>query len=117
MAGTHLLSAISVEQQNKPRYYADGNGLYLRVRASGTKSWAFCYTRNRTARDMGLGSVLDVSLTQARAKAADCQRLLASGRDPITETQAGRAVLAFEVARAITFRECVNATLPAPGFS
>ena len=66
---------------------------------------------------MGLGSVLGVSLAQARAKAADCGRLLATGHDPINERQAGRALLSLEVPRAITFRECVNATLPAPGFS
>jgi len=65
---THLLSATTVEQQTKPGYYADGQGLYLRVTASRSKCWAFCYTLNRKAREMGLGSVLGVSLTQARAK-------------------------------------------------
>ena len=49
--------------------YSDGGGLYLRVRSSG-RSWVFIGTLNGKRQEMGLGSDLDVTLAQAREKAA-----------------------------------------------
>uniref|UniRef100_UPI0025B6D0BE Arm DNA-binding domain-containing protein n=1 Tax=Turicimonas muris TaxID=1796652 RepID=UPI0025B6D0BE len=45
--------------------HADGNGLYLRVRGN-SKSWIFRYRANGKLHDVGLGSLNDISLAQAR---------------------------------------------------
>lgn len=52
-------------------YYADGGGLYFRVGAFDTRSWAFRFTLLGKAREMGLGAYPDVSLMEARALAAE----------------------------------------------
>lgn len=83
----------------KPGVYADGGGLYLRVRPSGTRSWIFvCMIRGKR-REMGLGSILDVSLAKAREKAASARTAFREGRDPIAE----RAAAAKPEAAQVTF--------------
>jgi integrase len=69
--------------------HADGGGLYLHVTGPGRGQWALRFMRQGKAREMGLGAVdLDgtrggVTLAQARERAAEAQRLLREGRDPI----------------------------------
>jgi integrase len=114
MRRLHRLNAKTVEHAAHPggkksdHYLPDGAGLYLRVTASGAKSWAFVYMRNRRAREMGLGSILGVSLADARARAADARRLLANGADPIDAREAGRAEVARAAAHSITFAEAAK---------
>lgn len=68
-----------------PGVYADGGGLYLRVRPTGTRSWIFvCMIKGRR-REMGLGSLLDVPLSKAREKANEARAAFLGGRDPIEE--------------------------------
>ncbi len=73
--------------------HPDGRGLYLQVRPGGARSWIFRFTLNRRTRDMGLGSLVDVSLVKARAKAADARALVANGIDPIDQSSAQRATV------------------------
>jgi hypothetical protein len=54
------------------------------------------------SRDMGLGPFPDVTLAEAREKAATARRLLRDGRDPLEEKRASEA--AQNDARARTFR-------------
>ena len=61
--------------------YSDGGGLYLRVRPSG-RSWVFIGTLNGKRQEMGLGSDLDVTLAQAREKAAAARALVLEGKHP-----------------------------------
>ena len=61
--------------------YSDGGGLYLRVRPSG-RSWVFIGTLNGKRQEMGLGSDLDVTLAQARDKAAAARALVLQGKHP-----------------------------------
>lgn len=63
--------------------HADGAGLYLQVTGTGAKSWIFRFTLAGRTRDMGLGSLALVPLTEARLKAFECRRLLQAGADPI----------------------------------
>jgi hypothetical protein len=51
--------------------HADSAGLYQRVNEADTKSWIFRFTQSGKLRDMGLGSVNEVSLAAARRRAAD----------------------------------------------
>jgi hypothetical protein len=37
------LTALSVQRTNQPGRYGDGDGLYLQVGPTGTKSWFFRY--------------------------------------------------------------------------
>jgi integrase len=78
-----LLSARAVQTITKPGYHSDGGGLYLRVTATGTKSWIFRYQLAGKRRDMGLGRVSDVTLAEARGKAAEARQVIASGGDPL----------------------------------
>lgn len=84
----HVRGRLNVRQLaalTKPGVYSDGGGLYLRVRPTGTRSWIYvCMIRGKR-REMGLGSVLDVSLARAREKAAEARGAFLEGRDPIEE--------------------------------
>ncbi|MAW99499.1 MULTISPECIES: tyrosine-type recombinase/integrase [Stakelama] len=78
----------------KPGVYSDGGGLYLRVRRTGSRSWLFICMINGKRREMGLGSLLDVSLGQARAKALEARQLFLEGRDPIEERRESKSIAA-----------------------
>jgi len=77
------LTARAVATLSKPGRHADGGGLYLLVKSTGAKSWVFMWSRQGRQREMGLGSVLGVTLAAAREKAAEVRAELAAGRDPL----------------------------------
>lgn len=79
------LNVAAVNNAKKSGRYGDGGGLYLHVGKTGTKSWVFVWKRNKVKREMGLGSALDISLKQAREKAAQCRQDLEHDKDPIAE--------------------------------
>jgi integrase len=62
---------------------------------------------------MGLGSVNDVTLAEARERAAGCRRLRHQGKDPITEQDAVRASNAVAPAKTVTFERCCQAYITA----
>ncbi len=57
---------------------------------------------------MGLGSVADFTLEEARDKARDARRALADGRDPLTEKRAKMAASSLAAAKTITFRDAAQ---------
>lgn len=63
------LTALQVKNA-KPGRHADGRGLYLLVRASGSRSWVLRTQADGKRHDLGLGSTTKLTLSQARAKAA-----------------------------------------------
>lgn len=77
------LSATAAKSVSKPGRHSDGGGLYLNVAPGGTKSWVFVFTRKAKKSEMGLGSYPDVSLADARAKAASFRVEIAAGRNPV----------------------------------
>lgn len=91
------LTARKVEALVEPGRYADGGNLYLLISPNGGKRWTFFYrfgksTDGRPVRkEMGLGSAAkgQVSLAEARAKAADARKLLSGKIDPL-EAKAAR---------------------------
>jgi len=85
--------------------HGDGGGLWLRVRANGSRAWLFRYTRNGRVREAGLGPLDSVPLADARKRAQEARRMLAKGKDPIVERRAQR--------RAPTFREAAAAHIDA----
>jgi len=104
----HRLSAKAAEKTKEPGYYCDGGGLYLQVSRTATKSWIFRFARGGKSREMGLGSARDVTLAQARAKAADARRHLTEGLDPIAVRDGERAQSRLQKAGTISFSECAR---------
>jgi hypothetical protein len=60
-----------------------GGNLYLQVSAPGRASWLFRFMIKHKARGMGLGSVANWSLAEARARAKEARQLLDDGIDPL----------------------------------
>lgn len=100
------LSAVGVNAKKTPGYYADGDGLYLQVTASGAKSWVLRFMLNKRAREMGLGSTSDYSLAEARERAKKYRQLLDEGIDPIEHRKAEREKNLMATAQRKTFEEC-----------
>jgi integrase len=83
--GPHERNKLNVRQivgLNKEGIYSDGGGLYLRVRTAGTRSWIFIYTFGGKREEMGIGSVLDVTLARARERAVAAREQILDGNDP-----------------------------------
>jgi integrase len=76
------LTALQIKNA-KTGSYADGGGLYLRVKDTGTKSWIFRFTIDGERKQMGLGSLGSVSAIDARAKIVELNRMVAKGINPI----------------------------------
>src|SRR3989304_5313038 len=112
------LTAKDVEHAKRVGYFADGGGLYLQVSAMRgshtrrTKSWIFRYTMGirinakgqevPRQREMGLGPVHDVSLADARQRAAACRVLLLDGIDPIENRDQRKRERALDAAKAVS---------------
>jgi len=82
------LTAKSVEKlvrSIQDGMHNDGDGLYLRIRKSGSASWIYRYRFSGKLRDMGLGSYPEVTLAEARDAAADARKLARTGSDPLEE--------------------------------
>jgi integrase len=102
----YRLSAAFVANANTPgKRYADGGGLWLVVRKSGTRDWKFRYQRHGIARGMGLGSLRSTSLAEARERADAARRKLAAGVDPINDRIGARQQEAAAAAQLRTVRE------------
>lgn len=98
-----------VVQAKKARgFYPDGGGLYLQISSETSKSWVFRFKHKGRARDMGLGSLRDVSLAQARRKASEARRQRSEGKDPIIEKAAQRAEDRLTGAGSPAFKECAE---------
>jgi integrase len=74
------LTALQVKNA-KPGRHADGQGLYLLVRDSGSRSWVLRTQMDGKRQDLGLGSAARLSLAQARTKASELRARIKSGED------------------------------------
>lgn len=110
MRSTNKLTALKISRTTKPGRYGDGLGLWLQVSKTGTKSWLFRYMRDGRAREMGLGPIHAVSLSDARMLAQEARAALAMKKvDPIDARSERRREEQLEIARRKTFRECTEA--------
>ena len=107
------LTPLTVTKTTKPGYYGDGAGLWLQVSKTGSKSWIFRFTLNDRQREMGLGAIHTVSLSEARAKAKGCRALLLEGKDPLDVRRATTLAAALERAKLMTFDQCATAHIAA----
>jgi len=94
----------------------DGGGLYLQVtkgKQEVNRSWLFRFSVGGKERQMGLGSLKDVSLARARRRAVDARELLTQHKDPITERDAQKAAATSAQAKIKTFDQCRDAYIAA----
>ena len=97
--GVARLNAAKVRTTKKPGMHGDGNGLYLRVTGSGSRSWMQRIVIHGRRRDLGLGGYPAIGLAEARALALANKALVTAGRDPLAERRG---------ASAPTFREAAE---------
>ena len=108
MAKVAVLSARTVQTVRKPGMYLDGHGLYLRIGPGGSKSWIYRFALGGKTRDMGLGPYPDISLAEARDRAAAQRKLRLDGQDPIADRQASRQRAKLGAAKTLSFKECAE---------
>jgi len=113
MRALSRLNALTVGRLKAPGMYADGGGLYLQVSGTGTKSWIFRFAMKGKEREMGLGPLHTIGLSDARAFAADARKLKLLGTDPIEARRAARDAKTLEDAKALTFKQAAAAYIKA----
>lgn len=89
MRAMNRLSARAVSTLG-PGKYADGAGLWLHKREDGGAQWVLRYTIHGRRREMGLGTVSQVSLKEAREAAEKWRAVVRAGKDPIRERERER---------------------------
>ena len=107
------LTALKVSRARGPGLLNDGKGLYLRIAAGGSRSWVLRFMLAGRAREMGLGSLVDVSLAEAREFARESRKLCKQGVDPIEARRERRVAQRIERAKAMTLKECAEAYIAA----
>lgn len=98
------LSVLQVKNA-KPGRHADGDGLYLLVRPSGSRSWVLRAQVNGKRQDLGLGSTALLTLAEARAKAFDMRKRLKTGEPLYLQPREPVRMPTFEEAA----RQCFDA--------
>ena len=76
-----------------PGYHPDGLGLHLQVLPTGGKTWIYKFMMHKRSHEMGLGSLLDVGLAEARERRDAARKLVKSGVNPIEHRYPRRVVV------------------------
>ena len=95
--GRHPDKALSAAfvRSAPPGRHADGNGLYLFVQPTGTRSWIQRLVIRGRRRELGLGAAALVPLAKAREQALANRMLARSGGDPLAERRRVQGVPTF----------------------
>lgn len=102
------LTEKKVRALAKAGRHFDKDGLYLQILSKKNRSWLLRYQIDGRERWMGLGSVRDFTLTEARERARKQRQLLRDGVDPIEARRAARAASRLAAAKVITFGEAAQ---------
>ena len=102
------LTAVKAKSLSKPGMHGDGEGLYLSVSRSGSRSWVQRISVDGRRRELGLGSFPAIGLAQARGLAAANRTAVAEGRDPLADRREAKRKAAIP-----TFREAAKQTFEA----
>ena len=84
-------------REAQPGAHADGEGLYLKIGPTGAASWQLRYQINGKRRSMGLGACAEVTLAQARIRAAEARKLVKAGTDPLAQKEADERLIQAQV--------------------
>jgi len=87
------LSAIAVKNLKEPGRYSDGEGLILKLAAQGRGSWVLRVQADGKRRDIGLGTLADVGLSDARESARAIRKQMKSGVDVVAERKKVEVVI------------------------
>jgi integrase len=109
MRHINKLSPSKIAALNQPGAYGDGSGLWLRIAPGGSRQWVLRYQLHGRARWMGLGSLADYTLAEARARARVARKLALDGVDPIEDRRRRRV----EATQALKFGQVVDLYLAA----
>lgn len=90
----------NAQPRDKEYVMSDGLGLVVLVKPSGAKLWRYRYSLNNKKQKLSLGSYPEISLAQARVRAADARARVAQGISPVTERrekrEASKVINSFE---------------------
>jgi integrase len=118
LSGTYR--QLGVVNGRKKQLHPDGAGLFLQCQLSPdgavARGWLLRYTlrgADGRVREMGLGSIADVSLGQAREEAAKWRRLAKEGHDPIEMRNAERLEVIAARRAAVTVDQVAKAYVEA----
>lgn len=81
-----------IKPADKARKFFDGNGLFLYVAPSGTKSWRVKYRFQGREKLLTLGTYPQLSLKEAREASNDAKKLLRRGIDPSAQKKAASRI-------------------------
>ena len=81
-----------IKPADKARKFFDGNGLFLYVAPSGTKSWRVKYRFQGREKLLTLGTYPQLSLKEAREASNDAKKLLRRGIDPSVQKKAASRI-------------------------
>ncbi|MEI7163668.1 tyrosine-type recombinase/integrase [Pectobacterium versatile] len=90
MASLTVRTVQAFIKAGEPGKFGDGRGLYLKVPPKGEPYWMLRYTAQMKRREITLGKVSHLSLSEARSLAEDTRRKVAIGDDPIAERKLNR---------------------------
>lgn len=108
------LSTRQIHKIKRPGYYPDGAGLYLQVAPTGAKTWILRYMLSKKAHEMGLGSLRNVPLQEAREKRTECIKLARDqGVDPIVHRRSIKFTNALSTIKKVSFDECAESYIAA----
>lgn len=101
------LTALKVKTTTQIGMHSDGGGLHLKVQLSKdgsslNKSWIYRWGA-QGKNTMGLGSLKDFSLSEARERASECRKMVAQGMNPRDERDKDKKALQQAKASTITF--------------
>lgn len=102
---TGKLTATAVKAAKVAGRYGDGDGLFLLVGQSGSKSWLVRVQKDGKRRDIGLGSASKVPLALARERAGIVRSQIEAGIDPVAERRKAAGVPTFREAAVLVHAE------------
>lgn len=92
---TNKLSARAVQTAKTPGRLGDGGGLYLHIDQALNKRWVFVFQWRGKRKEMGLGPLALVSLSEAREDALSARKLVRAGTNPIDARKADKGAVTF----------------------
>lgn len=100
------LTALKIRSLAEPGRYADGDGLFLDVTGKAAGRWVLRIQSNGRRREIGLGSLKNVSLADARDAAFVTRKKIAQGIDRVAERKEARqAIPTFRKAAELVHEE------------
>lgn len=105
------MSALAVSRLTQPGLHFVGgvSGLALQITPTGSKSWILRYADGKKRREMGLGPMPDVGLSDARRRAREEREKLSRGEDPILVRKLAQSAMRAQRGTVITFERAALA--------